>query len=945
MHCASTSMLLVALLVGCNPTGPADKEAVEPSDSAAPDTAPCACDDGLYCNGPETCDADGACVPGVAPSAPDDGDPCTTPGTCNEETDAWDTVWNDADPRCAPLRDAPTTGAGDYAYLYWPGNHRPVETWPVVETEVHLRTGAYGLAFDEASGQLTHFGSFDAAWTAGEARQRPNSDITNLPAMDVRFEAGPADAPIVATQFYGFEGNPTDRIRMIDAGRFMNRFEVPEVAYDADPRLAGRVEIAAMPRHVVFSHTVAGGETARIRWGALDALPNVRWETPDHAVELSDDEGNGWLFVVYDTEGGTTRLAYDPVEGLIAEHTLDRGGAPATISLLAVPTNAMGPAERALYLDPEGAARVTYTLLDHDGYNVDYTRPVVWDPTLGAFRVDLGTLQDAGAGRKDFSVAANHTWYGRHAVSVDTGGLEMSVPLALFGSDRVSWYVTGGVPLFREEEGGTPLGVPVQISKNWHGESWYHFYAQPTFHGGDTSYLEFTIASSKWGPTYAASHAQLSLIGWGNSGGHWDESALGCFGESVTYDPDETLRRSMIDDVRPFLVDANGRWNWTGNVGGADFLRYATAGEPYWNRRLARVRSSYDAVGPVLTDVTYSGVSTDGRIEADLRTRLGGTNDLVRVIYDLDYRILEDVTYDRLAFFQVAADNYGDNGFAHAAYGNADGVIADLPVPDHRTTGYGAESERGIALPGDAPWVMLYDNRRDRESLPEHYADVGFVVRDFRAVVGGTTLTTPHVNVRRTNNGQSQLAFELGLPFEDGAAWCGTPCGGVRNLVPAGSTVHATVEYLVPPADKGRYYGDDDLLLALPAEAYRTTDMMLALARGNALALTMTTGTAAGAQPPVIDVAPGAMAAEFELAGGLGYVPVSFRGLVRHDGWVLERAIVGEVDSWEVVDQSVEGGDDRQVDYDADAGTYVMVFPLANRGTQRYRLRWDPAAG
>jgi len=393
----------------------------------------------------------------------------------------------------------------------------------------------------------------------------------------------------------------------------------------------------------------------------------------------------------------------------------------------------------------------------------------------------------------------------------------------------------------------------------------------------------------------------------------------------------------MIDDVRPFLVDAQGRWNWTGNVGGADFLRYVTTDEPAWQRRLARVRSTYDASGPVLTDVSYSGVTTDGRIEADLRTRLGGTNDLVRLIYDLDYRFLEDVRYDRLAFFQIAADGYADNGFTRAAYGNADGVLADLVVPDHRTTGYAAESDRGIALPGDAPWVMLYDNRRERDSLPERYANVGFVVRDFSANIGGTVVTTPHVNVQRTNNGQSQLAFELGLPYEDGAACC----GGGRAFVPAGSTLHATIEYLVPPADKSRYYGDDDTLLAMPGEDYRTTSMLLALARGNALTLTMVTGSALGVQPPVIEVAPGALAAEFELAGGLGYVPITFRGLVRHDGWVLERA---SEDSWITVDQTVWGGDDRQVDYVADAGTYDMVFPVANRGTQRYRLRWEAPA-
>ena len=88
--------------------------------------------------------------------------------------------------------------------------------------------------------------------------------------------------------------------------------------------------------------------------------------------------------------------------------------------------------------------------------------------------------------------------------------------------------------------------------------------------------MELTIPSSRWGETaYAASHAQLSLIGYYSAGGHWDESALGCWGESITYDPDQTLGRAMVDDVRPLV--SRDKCSWTGNVGGADFLRYTQA--------------------------------------------------------------------------------------------------------------------------------------------------------------------------------------------------------------------------------------------------------------------------------------------------------------------------------------------------------------------------------
>ena len=58
------------------------------------------------------------------------------------------------------------------------------------------------------------------------------------------------------------------------------------------------------------------------------------------------------------------------------------------------------------------------------------------------------------------------------------------------------------------------------------------------------------------------------------------------------------------------------------NVGGADFLRYKTETEPYWIRRMSRVRSHYDAPGPNVTDVTYAGVTTDGRIQVKMTSQL-----------------------------------------------------------------------------------------------------------------------------------------------------------------------------------------------------------------------------------------------------------------------------------------------------------------------------------
>ena len=912
----------------------------------------CDCDDGLYCNGVETCDAEGTCVAGVPPEPVDDGDPCTIPTVCNDDLGAFEFDLDETHPECVPLHSVPTTAVSDYAYAYWPGNHRPTETWPVAETEWHFLAGSYGLAFDHQLGSITHAGPIVDDVEYDAAALRDNTEIEAFPALPVRWSAGVEGSLALATDFLGAEDDAVHRSRMIDGGRAMNRLYVPTVSYESDASLSGEIQIASMPRHFVLTHTTTGSwdggrAVSRISVDA-DAIAALGSPVPsedDQIVEFIDDDGIGWLFAIYPHEGSATRLTLDASGALVAERTYESlsSGEPASVSLLVAPTHALGAAERTLYAAPTAAIDVHYQLLNADGESVDDEVRAEWDETLGAFRVTLGTLQDAGAPRRpDWEDEAFHNWYGRHRLRVETHTDEpLSLPLAFFSNDRIAWYITGGVALFRSVD-GEPIGAPLQISKNWHepGNPWYHLYSQSLFPSGESE-LELTVASSRWGRAYAASHAQLSLIGWNTAGGHWDESALGVFGESITYDPDVTLGRAMMDDVRPFLVQSVDRWNWTGNVGGADFLRYRTAAEPYWERRLSRVRSTYAAPGPNLTDVTYSGVSTDGRIQGVIRVQMGATDDLVRAWYQLEYTFLEDVEYDRLAFFQIAADRYADNGFQRYAYGNSDGVILEEETPYHRTTGYASNDDRGIRVDGEAPWVMLFENTRIDERLPEHYADIGFIVREFEALVGDAVLTTPTINVHRTNDGPPQMAFELGLPHEEGSEWCGEPCDGRTRFVPAGSVVRATVEYVVPPADRERYYGENAQLEALDDETFGTAEMMRWLAAGNAAGATVELGTARRGVPLEVDAAEGAVAALFEMPAGIGYRPVTVSGLVRHDGWVVERESDGV---WAAYDQDVHGADSKQVTYDPEAEAYALTVVLPGDAFGRFRLRWAPEA-
>ncbi len=939
--------LVLASALACTTTAKRNTASAEDTASVGDTTAdsapPCACDDGLYCNGEETCDADGACLLGTPPPPADDGDPCTLPTACDEATDTWATEPDLSAPACTSRPFVPTVDPLDYTYLYWPTNHKPAETTPAIETAHHVLTGRYGARFNEGTGSLETLGVVDTERTMRAALDAATTVVDDLPAVHVSYEVDTAGTSATATSFLGARGDRTDRAQVVEAGRFVNHLRIPTVGYAAAPATTGSVDLVSMPRHLVLSHTATGVSAARIRLSGalLDARMDATWLDTERALQRVGVAGDAWCFVARTPDGESATLRDDGAGGVVAEAVASSGSAPSiTVSLLVLPDCGADPAERDLYVAPERAATVTYQLLDRTGLPVGAPVPVPWNPMFGAFLVPLGTLQQAGApSRPDFEDPIYHRWHGRHAVTVDVAGdAELAVPLALHGSDQLSWYITGGVPMFRDTA-GEPTGLPVQVSKDWHEgrpNNWYHLATQPRMRGSHT--MELTMASSMWGDVFAASHAQLSLVGWSTAGAHWDESALGAFGESITYDPDMSLGRSMMDDVRPFLVDASGRWRWTGNVGGAEFLRYATLAQPTLTRRVSRVRSLYTSPGPLLTDVTYAGVSSDGRIAVEITPHLVAGDDLVRTWFDLRYTFLEDVLYDRLAFFQMATERYGDNGFTRLAWGDASGARVDTDVVADGTIGYDQPEDRGILLEGDEPWVFLYANAGTAESLPEEFGNVGFVVRAFEADIGGTIVDVPRVSLYAiNNNGHPQVSFELSLPYEDGAPWCGAACRGQTTFVPAGSTVHAVVEYVVPPSRASAYYGPSTWLTGLDPTVWDGSDMMTTLARDGSVDLDVRVGTLRASYPPSIDAADGAIAAEFTRTGGLGSIPLTVQGLVRHDGWVLERL---EGTSWEAVRwRGAVTNEGWQATQDAESPTLSLVYSLPDEGN--YRVRWQ----
>ena len=251
------------------------------------------------------------------------------------------------------------------------------------------------------------------------------------------------------------------------------------------------------------------------------------------------------------------------------------------------------------------------------------TLPVHYDEARGWYTVDMDALKDQGSWLPGVARDAQFDVLSR-------GKIRLSNPEASAKALRVNFQlasnfsITGVSPMLRDLE-GNPLGIPVQLSKDWHVTPglmtpyqgpWLHGFT--VFHLPPKSSTEFecAIAFAHWGGVAAAAHAQLSLVGY-SINQEWDQSSLGSWGESICYDPDVATGPCMICDVRPLMVTGWGgdKWNWSNAVGGGDFLVYFDSN----NKRqyLSRMKWAFTSQCPNLTDVTYSGITADGVIRGE----------------------------------------------------------------------------------------------------------------------------------------------------------------------------------------------------------------------------------------------------------------------------------------------------------------------------------------
>ncbi|MCU0961453.1 MAG: LamG domain-containing protein [Pirellulaceae bacterium] len=470
--------------------------------------------------------------------------------------------------------------------------------------------------------------------------------------------------------------------------------------------------------------------------------------------------------------------------------------------------------------------------------------------------------------------------------------------------------ITGMSAVLRDAA-GHPVGIPVQLSKNWHTRreggtyagTWFHGFSQVHLPPHARVELELVVAYGHWGGVAAASHAQLCLIGWG-SNQLWDQSALGAWGESICYEPDQAQAHAGVLDVRPLMVrsmDRGAPWSWTHNVGGADFFRaFDIAGHRVFP---ARMRTAYLRQGPCLTEVTYAG-HTGPALEHSATVSLYRSDDLVRGVYRLRLDVHEPCEFSRLVVFQVGADTYGYTAERKMAVGDETGLLREW------TTQWGSGRYRTepFECTGRLPWVSLHE--AISRAPPEQdgaWANRGIVIRSWDARLGGSP-ARPWVAERGVHaSGADTSTIDV------------LPPPGVTRLEP-GDYVEAVVEHVVMPQFAADYYGPNDQLRAALGQWQDTWRMIHREALGNDLQVHATVGEVAGLRPAV-RVRAREDRAELTLTGGVGYVPVTFTHLTAPCTYELR--VNGQL-----VNQSTHGNDYWQTDYDPGSGTWELTFTI-----------------
>lgn len=482
--------------------------------------------------------------------------------------------------------------------------------------------------------------------------------------------------------------------------------------------------------------------------------------------------------------------------------------------------------------------------------------------------------------------------------------------------DGNPFYIPGISAVIRDRD-GFPMGISVQWSKNWHGPDpcptgpagfagvWFHGLSMLTIPPSSTFEFELMMVGENWGGMPAASHSQLSVIGYGGNQ-QWDQAALGNRAEALCYDMDHVLTDNDFTDSRPFwVINPDKQRNWGVNVGGGSVLRYGD--DKGVIRHHSRMRVRYERHGPVLANAVFSGSSDDGLMDFSFSAGLYRSDDYTRGLHRIRVSANKDAPFQRLVFYQQAGDSYHYNQGDTLAWGNAEKAE---PIRQWSASGNPGEVVgKPIELTGKSPWASITNAPTEKGYLAANH---GFIIRSWSARIGGKSGVPPFLQERLVAPGVSVLEL--------------VPPPGV-NALKAGDFVEADIVRVYIPRSADAYAGPDGNFRQALARHDNSPLMIAREAIANRPQVHATLGEIVRELP--LEIRTRDNRAGFVIRGGVGVFPVTFSDLDSYRSPLLEEKTA---DGWKPVDQSVHGRDFWQCDFRPETCRWAITFTVRRDG-------------
>ena len=766
------------------------------------------------------------------------------------------------------VRESVLANAADYTYMWWTNGLRD-------QTKAfNIQTNRYAMSFDYGKMQLTHLTPLTKAPTLTQALTMSNKAIfakSNV-AMDCVLHAGGREFRITAPKKVN-----THNCQLIESGRFFQRRCLTDLNWTAGaPKLSSELEIAAWPDRLLLLLRIT--PQANIVDGAIEIT-----------LRFTDAKTRKFSLQVGNWPAGTEQqlgvVLHPNAKGFSATPTNTAPQRPEPIKVTAAQT-----------LPSKATLKVAY------------------DPTQGQHYITLRNDQT------ERTPNGRNNRVERVDVTLRNPTDRPQIARLCFGKK----YTLGitGLSAIICDSAARPIGLPVQISKNWHLKKktdrykgpWYRGLTMLTVPARRTLKIQYASFGAFFGGVPAASHAQLCLVGWGNNQ-LWEEAAIGSWGESICFEPDQGQRGGAVLDTRPLMVYSMGntpkrKWGWTHNVGGADFLvYYDPSGAKQYN---SRMKTLHRRNCPVLTEATYAGRTHNGNIDLQYTASLYRSDDITRGVYRFRYDVRKPTEFKRLVLFQCGGDNYSYTGEKKLAIGNKTGLTREWDA----SWGGGVYKTKPQKLTGRIPWVSMHQAARRKDDQGA-WANRGIIIRRWEAKLGGKAAGPWAAERGAKARGRDTSLIDI------------VPPPGVTKLL-SGDYVEAVVEHVVVPQYAKDYYGPNANLRAALTNHADTWRMIHREAIGNELAVEVTQGKLARVRPTMIIASENR--ATFTITGALGYVPITISGLSDYKAPKLELI---EGDKRRVVGP-------HQCDYNAESRTWAITYsvPLDSPGDKRTTRRF-----